>query len=286
MRGLAAQDIENLLAANITIPAFLPDERVVFSNYTSRYAMGAFARIPAIIGTTQHEFNAIVPDVPGFPFNQTQVDALTNTSFLCTATQTSQLRQAHGLATYRFRYDGNFSNISPPEFSGAYHASELPLIFGTADEFHGKSTPYEDSVSVRMQRLWLTFATNLETGLWHAGWNLYNSEFAQEPLEPPRGLRTVRKLVTPPPNYDVNSSLVAQKSHQPAIFAQRPRATMTRRWLQWLLRKLSKLLEDSDEPVKVIAAEQLDRVCQIYSVPFTSRIIRITTSNYVNNSRS
>ncbi|KAJ7816731.1 Alpha/Beta hydrolase protein [Mycena leptocephala] len=173
MRGLAAQDIENLLAANITIPAFLPDERVVFSNYTSRYAMGAFARIPAIIGTTQHEFNAIVPDVPGFPFNQTQ------------------LRQAHGLATYRFRYDGNFSNISPPEFSGAYHASELPLIFGTADEFHGKSTPYEDSVSVRMQRLWLTFATNLETGLWHAGWNLYNSEFAQEPLEPPRGLRTL-----------------------------------------------------------------------------------------------
>jgi carboxylesterase type B len=130
MHGLAAQDIENLLAANITIPAFLPvpDERVVFSNYTSRYAMGAFARIPAVIGTTQHEFNAIVPDVPGFPFNQTQVDALTNTSFICTAAQTSQLRQAHGLTTYRFRDDGNFLNILPPEFGGAYHTSELPLI--------------------------------------------------------------------------------------------------------------------------------------------------------------
>lgn len=61
-------------------------------------------------------------------------------------------------------------------------------------------------------------------------------EFAQEPLEPPRGFWTVRKLVAPPPNYDVDGSLVALLSHQPAIFAQRPRAT---RWLQRLFRKLS-----------------------------------------------
>ncbi|KAF8183220.1 Alpha/Beta hydrolase protein [Mycena galopus ATCC 62051] len=205
MRGLAAQDIENLLAANISIPAFLPvpDEHVVFSDYTSRYAMpNAVARIPAVIGTTQHEFNAVVPDIPSLPFNQTLVDARSNKAFLCTAAQTSQLRQAHGLTTYRFRYDGNFSNISPPEFSGAYHTSELPLIFGTAGEFHGKSTPYEDSVSVRMQSLWLTFAANPETGLGLAGWNSYNEGKAV-------------------------------------------------------------LLGDSDEAVKLIAADQLDGICQI-----------------------
>ncbi|KAJ6496176.1 carboxylesterase, type B [Mycena sanguinolenta] len=205
MRGLAAQDIENLLAANTSIPNFLPvpDEHIVFSDYKSRYAIsGAVARIPAVIGTTQHEFNALVPDIPGSPFNQTEVDASTNKTFLCTAAQTSQLRQAHGLTTYRFRYDGNFSNISPPEFSGAYHTSELPLIFGTAGDFYGKSTPYEDLVSVRMQSLWVTFATNPETGLALAGWNSYSEDKAV-------------------------------------------------------------LLGDSDEPVKLITAEQLDGICQI-----------------------
>ncbi|KAJ7887411.1 hypothetical protein B0H13DRAFT_2342384 [Mycena leptocephala] len=83
-----------------------------------------------------------------------------------------------------------------------------------------------------------------------------NSEFAQEPLEPPRGFRTVRKLVAPPPNYDVNGSLVALLSHQPAIFAQRPRAT---RWLQWLLRKpsnitLKGLLEQTADRLYVVNA--------------------------------
>ncbi len=54
--------------------------------------------------------------------------------------------------------------------------------------------------------------------------------------EPPGGSRTVRKLVAPPPNYEVDGLLVALLSHSAAIFAHAPRAT---RWLQWLVRKLS-----------------------------------------------
>jgi carboxylesterase type B len=135
----------------------------VFSNYTARYEARAFALQPAIIGTNAHEFNALMPDLPG-------VDALSNATFLCTAATTSRLRQANGLETYRYRYDGDFANISPPDFPGAYHAAELPLIFGTAGQYHGASTPYENLVSTTMQDLWLEFARDPQKGLQRSGW--------------------------------------------------------------------------------------------------------------------
>ncbi|KAJ7813048.1 Alpha/Beta hydrolase protein [Mycena olivaceomarginata] len=52
---------------------------------------------------------------------------------------------------------GTLRSISPPGFSGAYHASELPLLFGTAGKFHGPSTSYENVVGALLQDLWLDF---------------------------------------------------------------------------------------------------------------------------------
>lgn len=93
--------------------------------------------------------------------------------FLCAAATTSQLREVNGRTTYRSRYDGNFSNISPSNFLGAHHAAELPLIFGTAGNYHGGSTAYENVVSGKMQDLWLEFATVPHNGLRNGGWNPY-----------------------------------------------------------------------------------------------------------------
>ncbi|KAJ7463991.1 para-nitrobenzyl esterase [Mycena latifolia] len=177
LRGVPWEAIEALLAANASL-SFLPvpDERVVFANYTARYAAGALSRVPALIGTNQHEGNAVVAHgLPNKPVNQTALDTGSDVLFLCTAAATAALRQAQGLTTYRFRYDGNFSNISPPEFPGAYHASELPLIFGTAGEFHGASTAYEDEVSAKMQDLWLAFGRDPEKGLQAAGWDTFGA---------------------------------------------------------------------------------------------------------------
>jgi carboxylesterase type B len=177
MRGVAWQDIEALLAANTSIPSFLPipDERVVFVDYKARYAAGAFARVPALIGTNKHELNALGSKIPGTPLNETASDITGNQTFLCTAAATAQLRQAHGLTTFRYQYDGDFVNISPPEFPGAYHASELPLIFGTAGQFHGVSTQYEDVVSAKLQDLWLDFARDPQRGLQSAGWDTFGA---------------------------------------------------------------------------------------------------------------
>lgn len=161
MRTKSWQDIVN---APMTQSAFkpLPDNKIVFSDYAAQYSAGKLSSVPAIIGTAQHEFNAIVPALPGVPFNQTASDVVTNTTFLCTAASTSQMRHTAGRKTFRYLYDGDWPNISPPSFPGAWHASELPLIFGTAPGFHGPDTVQETATSAAMQDLWLDFVSDPE----------------------------------------------------------------------------------------------------------------------------
>ncbi|KAJ6528106.1 Alpha/Beta hydrolase protein, partial [Mycena capillaripes] len=174
LRNVAWQDIEALLSSNMSIPVFhpIPDGRVVFADYRAQYAAGDLARIPALIGANAHELSALDPQLPGAAFNPT-IEAQANKSFLCTAAETASLRQGLGLTTFFFRYDGDFPNISPPDYPGAYHAAELPLLFGTAGQFHGASTESENVVSAKMQDLWLDFVNDPAGGLLGAGWGSF-----------------------------------------------------------------------------------------------------------------
>jgi acetylcholinesterase len=169
LRNVSWQDIEAYLLQDPSLN-FTPvaDERIVFSNTTQRYEMGLFSSVPAIIGTNQHELNAL-----GLGLSETRLDTSANQSFLCTSAAASRFREAYGRTTYRFLYEGNFSNISPANFTGAYHASEIPLIMGTTGKFHGVSTEYEISVGEKMQDLWLAFAKDPVSGLRNAGWGSY-----------------------------------------------------------------------------------------------------------------
>ncbi len=80
-------------------------------------------------------------------------------------------RYAANATTFRYYYAGNFSNIAPRSWEGAYHSSELPLIFGTHDIAHSASTPFEYAVSHGMQDLWLSFMQYPVNGLPGQGWN-------------------------------------------------------------------------------------------------------------------
>ena len=53
---------------------------------------------------------------------------------------------------------------------GAYHQSELPLLFGTHGNYRGPSTKYEVAVSEAMQDAWRAFANNAQHGLVGQGW--------------------------------------------------------------------------------------------------------------------
>lgn len=175
LRNVSWQRIEAFLDQEQTQKfTFIPvaDNKTVFANYSQQYAKGAISPAPAIIGTNQHELNIFDPQSPA-PGYQAKLDKQANISFLDTAAMTSKLRQAHSRTTYRFRYDGNFSNVSPMGFGAPFHAAELPLVFGTVGKYHGENTAYEDAVSEKMQDLWVAFANDPENGLKSEGWDTY-----------------------------------------------------------------------------------------------------------------
>lgn len=181
MRNVSFVDIENFLGRyrdNSTLvdpsqPSLLfapvADEKVVFSNYTERYSQGSYANLPFIYSSTAMEGEALVtyPEDPAtMGPNLTEANATTNSGFLCPAALSSMLREAQNATTptYRYVFSGNFSNVSPRFWMGAYHASDLAFLFGTHQDLqtpgtNAGSTQQEFAVSEAMQDHVLEFAS-------------------------------------------------------------------------------------------------------------------------------
>ncbi|PVH75488.1 carboxylesterase, partial [Cadophora sp. DSE1049] len=178
MRNVKAEVIEDFVHAyedsgvspSITFSPTV-DEKVVFGNYTERAEMGALSTLPAIIGNTANEGMFLAPYLPTGS-SQATATQISYSYFWCPSTKTSYERLAANRTTYRFLYSGNFTNVSPKPWMGAYHSSELPMVFGT-HELNGVLGELERSVSERMQDAWVAFAGDMERGLEAMGWEEY-----------------------------------------------------------------------------------------------------------------
>lgn len=78
--------------------------------------------------------------------------------------------------TFRYFNMANFSNISPRPWEGAYHASELPLIFGTYETYGGPPTVFEKAVATYWQDLYLAFMRDPINALPSLGWPSYSPD--------------------------------------------------------------------------------------------------------------
>jgi acetylcholinesterase len=150
------------------------DNRTVFANYTERALAGNFSRLPAIIGTTVDEFGVFLPYNRTYGPNRTAADKGTMEVFLCPSVLTTHERHVRGAKTFRYLYGGNFSNIAPQWWQGAYHQADMPIIFGAHDIARSKSTPLEVAVSEKMQDYWLAFVEDPVNGLPRLGWKSYS----------------------------------------------------------------------------------------------------------------
>ena len=153
----------------------IPDEKIVFANYTDRYAKGAFAKIPAIVSNTANEGIAVIP-YPRNPTqrpNQTLANEETLFAFICPSANTSMYRTQNKVPTYRYQFAGNFSNVSPRPWMGPYHASDLPMIFGTHPDFRVNSTQFEFEVSNTMEEYLFAFMKDPINGPVSVGWKSY-----------------------------------------------------------------------------------------------------------------
>ncbi|KAH8725670.1 Alpha/Beta hydrolase protein [Phaeosphaeriaceae sp. PMI808] len=166
---------ENSTISSPTI-VFLPvvDNYTLFDNHTTRALAGKISRKPAIIGNTANEGSSFV-----LPYNQTygpgqdSSDTITVGLFMCPTIQTSHDRYTAKALTFRYLYAGNFSNISPQWWEGAYHSSDLPMVFGTYGITRNNGTIFQQQVSNRMQDYWLAFAEDPVKGLPKLGWKSY-----------------------------------------------------------------------------------------------------------------
>ncbi|KAK2598351.1 hypothetical protein N8I77_011771 [Diaporthe amygdali] len=160
VQGVDANTLQDFVS-NTSSLSFGPvlDNVTSFSNTTDRIAQGLLAKIPAILGHNANE------GASSGVFNETSGPSqATKDGFQaaigCPVVLEASNRAKFGYPTYRYFYEGNFTNISPLPWVGAAHSSELPLLFGTHYEYRGNSTEFEWETSYGLEALWLSFASN------------------------------------------------------------------------------------------------------------------------------
>jgi cholinesterase len=161
--------------------SFIPtiDNISVFSDYAGRSAAGNFAKVPLLIGNNDYEAGAFVPltALQDKFYPQAFWDFFDGSVFDCPVAVRASISVQHNIPTWRYRWFGNFPNtkITSVPDSGAYHASELAVLF---DQLPIRpdippSTPAEMSIGEYIRGAWTIFAKDPKTGLKFYGWPTY-----------------------------------------------------------------------------------------------------------------
>ena len=154
----------------------VPDGETVVWNYTASAIAGNVSGKFIMYGSNADEGTRLVDtSTSTAPPNQTDVDYVTWFGIMCPEVdQVHQLvRSGKAPPIYRYFYRGNFSNISPLPWMGAYHASILPVLFGTSDFFptQAPNTAFENATRDYLQDTFVDYM-NDPASLQSKGWLL------------------------------------------------------------------------------------------------------------------
>jgi len=113
----------------------------------------------------------------------TEEDTFLLSSFTCANAFVAKDRRAYGVPTYVFRYFGDWANLQLynddllGEDSGAYHGSDLEMVFGNDKQVSGISpSKAEKRTTALMQHAWAVFAEDPVNGLTKLGWPEYDAD--------------------------------------------------------------------------------------------------------------
>jgi carboxylesterase type B len=157
------------------------DNVTIFSDYPTRAAAGKFIHVPTLIGNNDNEagyykaiasvYDAYLPDSSWEGFD--------NYVFTCPAAQRANASSATGAPTWCYRYFGDFEDLrltTEPD-SGAYHGSEVAVIFGTLPD--GGGGKREREIGRYIRGAWAAFAKDPREGLrgygGERGWPVHES---------------------------------------------------------------------------------------------------------------
>ena len=175
-------------------PAFYPtvDNETVFSGYASLLEQGKFAKIvsihspiyerphlltnpsqPHLLGNNHNEQGYYIIPAYSRGINTTlaQRDQFLLESFTCPNAFVARARAAHGVPVWQYRYFGDWANTRLYPGSGAYHGTEMQMLFGNSGDVSGIEPSEEQERLTRvMQRAWVEFARDPIRGLEEFGW--------------------------------------------------------------------------------------------------------------------
>ena len=151
------------------------DDFVIFGDYSDRGRRGLVQKIPTIMGhCLQDGISFYTPfSAKSGPLSPLYYEIYQDSVWVCPASQETLDYIAGNHTIFRFIYAADFKNISPLTWSGAFHASDIPLLFGSHQDWAWgpPSSPREYATSHAMQDLWLAFAADGAKGLEQEGWH-------------------------------------------------------------------------------------------------------------------
>ncbi|KAF1999808.1 fatty acyl-CoA hydrolase [Amniculicola lignicola CBS 123094] len=169
MRRVSFKDIINFVGQYIDSgesPALrfslVPDNRIVFTNYKERSEAGNITRLPTMISNAANEASALFwePNITTPP-DQSIITALDVSAMVCPTFNSTvyRNRMSADVPVFRFQHAGTFPNLNYYPWLGAYHASEIPIFFGTYHllDHVAPTTQFEIDVSRSMQDHILAF---------------------------------------------------------------------------------------------------------------------------------
>lgn len=130
-----------------------------------------------MIGSNEHEsgFYATAAFATDKSFNTTQQNLFNLEAFTCASAIEAANRVAQGVPVWRYRYFGDFANLRLFPGSGAYHGTELNMVFGTAEDTSGLPNSHIENATIAyVQKAWAAFASDPVAGLSEKmGWPRY-----------------------------------------------------------------------------------------------------------------
>ncbi|KAJ1713230.1 Alpha/Beta hydrolase protein [Aspergillus flavus] len=155
----------------------VPDNVTAFADFEARAKEGGLARVPTLIGGANREASAYM-NLSSTSINETLVYTATQSTFNCPIVETVGNRLDQDIPTWRYLYHGNWSGLSPTPWLGAYHSSDVPIVFGTYNKttINPSSSPAEVAASKYIQGAWVAFAKDPWNGLSKYGWPQFTSQ--------------------------------------------------------------------------------------------------------------
>jgi acetylcholinesterase len=197
VRAADATAVQSIINENSLVFNPVPDNITLVTNSAARRLSGDIARIPVLGGTTAQEGRvfqiaqnnvtaylqatfgtaaaALIPAIEAaYPIGSNGLDTAydvisqiaTEVTFQCPQALWANASAAIGIPTWRYYFNASFSNTQGFPGLGAYHASEIPIVFRTYNQ--ANTTTQQYALAQFMQSTWARFAKNPFAG---PGWN-------------------------------------------------------------------------------------------------------------------